>query len=434
MKRFVCMALLCFIGVPVCAEKNKVEWSFLIYMNMDPELNHWLVKNINDMAAACPGTGKINILLQTHSDKGYAWRYVIKHNSIKPKGMIEVNPLDQKESLVQAMAWMVKKAPAEHYAVIISDHGAGILSPRLIEKQSMVSEFAFEDDGAVLACQTGSCSINKRLSFDKHNLYHRALLLDMANKTYMSQEQLTEAMAQIHTSVLQGEKLDLLGTDCCKMAMLEVMYPLREHVKFFIGAENCELMDGWNYTDFFNQFQNESVSPKDAAKAIISTYHEYYSLHTQENTFTQSATDLSVVGILAENVDLVAKQCLFFLKENPVIFKDMLLKAHNKSPRMCDSPYYTDLHSVYNALLDELAINAPLIVPSCDVMALKMLLMQGKELIEQAVIANSTGTSFTDAHGISIYFPFHHIDSSYVPSEFAIHNAWLELLRNMVDA
>ncbi|MFH1644565.1 MAG: clostripain-related cysteine peptidase [bacterium] len=67
-----------------------------------------------------------------------------------------------------------------------------------------------------------------------------------------------------------------------------------------------------------------------------------------------------------------------------------------------------------------------------NLQVLKDLLSEEMLLIEQAVIANATGSQMKNAKGISIYFPKYDIHSSYYLTNFAIDGKWVSFLSKFV--
>jgi hypothetical protein len=52
------------------------------------------------------------------------------------------------------------------------------------------------------------------------------------------------------------------------------------------------------------------------------------------------------------------------------------------------------------------------------------------QAVEASILCNTSGKNLTDAHGLSIYFPLHHIDSSYHKTDFVADTSWLDLIRS----
>ena len=87
----------------------------------------------------------------------------------------------------------------------------------------------------------------------------------------------------------------------------------------------------------------------------------------------------------------------------------------------------------YENLLNLLETNDLLNNQPYVIQQLTQHLIEGKNLIKQAVIANATGRVNKHAQGISIYFPMYHIDSSYPNCMFVRESSWLGFLQEIID-
>lgn len=214
-------------------------------------------------------------------------------------------------------------------------------------------------DGDSLNCQTNVCdSTNKfikknhmhRYEEEKYCKYHRGCLFDITNKTFMTNALLVDALSIICKELLQGNRLGLLGTDCCKMSMLEVCYQVKDFADYFVSAQNCELADGWNYKDFFNQLDHDAITPEYVAHVVIETYQNYYVQNTQEETYTQSALNLYNTDIVVNDPNKFVALWEHIKTEDLVYALSIVRQARQQCIGMCDAPYYVDLWSFYDEL------------------------------------------------------------------------------------
>jgi hypothetical protein len=251
-------------------------------------------------------------------------------------------------------------------------------------------------------------------------------------QSFVSNKQMVQTLKTIKETVLNGQKLDIMGTDCCKMSMLEIVYQIKDFVNFFVGSQNCELKDGWNYRDFFSSFNDESLDTLAVVNNIIKTYDDYYVKNTIKGTYTLSAIDLSQIDSLVKNFNEIIVLMTKLMLDNKTLFKSLVLNARINSPSMCSASYYLDLWAVYNNLLEELCTQEALVLDTKTVTELKELLLQGKTLIEQTVIAISLGTAVKNFKGISFYFPRNKIDDSYIITKFGQETEWVSFLRDFI--
>jgi hypothetical protein len=421
---------------------HKTDWTFAIYMEAGtPDMHSWLLKNMDAMALATSNAKKLNIVTQVHLEGSEAWRYVIRQNAISPQQTVTISS-DGGQNIVDFMKWAVKKHPANHYGLILWGHGFGLLDPT--HRPTSVDFFAWDvdPDEPGHECTNGVCPLKSQDLISNHFLHRsyvdscsgcsRGLLFTDAH-TFVNNASLVATLKAIKETVLKGNKLDILGTDCCKMAMLEVGYQVKDFATFLVGSQNCEMKDGWNYQNFFSCFNEPPVEAATAAQAIVKTYGDYYEKHTVQNTYTISALDLSHLTPLVANLNEVATLSKKLLTENKAAFKALLINARMASPSMCQASYYLDLASVYANLLEELnKPEAAAVANAAAVAALKNVLAQGQELIKAVVAANVTGTAVQNMHGISFYFPRNVIDASYLLTPFAQETAWLGVLQEVI--
>lgn len=214
--------------VPFPEEK---EWTILVYMAGDNDLEPYLVKNFQALEKS--GSSP-NINLVAEFDRGNTpkspvskWtgsrRFLItkstdnkKITSAPVQDLGDVNMADPKH-LSDFVQWGVKNYPARHYMLIINDHGYGFMG-------------ALDDKG----------------SKDVMDLPEMGKALEMATKgesDYISNGA-KDAAAKT------GKKIDILGFDACLMGQVEVAYELKDYANIMIASEEVIGSSGWPYGDF----------------------------------------------------------------------------------------------------------------------------------------------------------------------------------------
>jgi len=446
MKKII-FALLCanlFNISNIAHAKKTKDWTFFIYMEASDYLSRWALSNINEMALA-DSNDRVNIIVQCHTVENIAWRYKIKKNIIKLKQCITMTE-DVVQDVVDGMKWATKKYKANHHALVAWDHGAGILDPKPIagfDPYYWPWEVEPDEKPGQQKCET--CPPRSVILQEMKPLPLRGMLFNEETKTFMTNEKMIETCKKIKEKVFGGKKLDILGCDVCKMSMLENGYQIRDYVKFLVGSQNCELFDGWHYQGIFNQLKDQYHSPRDTTKVIVEQFAQYYKQYAEIGIWTQSAIDLECVDGVTNNLNKFVELCKQACKVNPKTFRNLILRARNNSVNICQAPYYTDLHSFYQAFQNELKTNEKILlkeeIDDQDTIILDDALVKkfnkcidkSKQSILDAVPANATGDQMTDCKGISIYFPFNHIDSSYLKTPFANETNWLDFLKDILN-
>ena len=153
-----------------------------------------------------------------------------------------VNTGDPK-SLSDFIKWGVKSYPAEHYLLVLWNHGQGWDDTDI---------YASDRYRSVRRLATGRI---------RHALFHqparhllvkasgdpstRAILLDDNAKDFLDNLEMKKVMAD--AAKLLRRKLDILAMDACLMSMAEVGYQIRGGADYTVGSEQTEPGAGWPY-------------------------------------------------------------------------------------------------------------------------------------------------------------------------------------------
>jgi len=402
---------------PLQAEKK--ELTVLVVMHACNNLESFAVKNLRSMLKV-GSNHNLNILVELHRPGDKAWRYKINKNNCITDEIIPrpANP-DMSQELYNAADWAIRKYPSKKFALILWNHGYGILDP---------------------VWSVGQSSYMKRRNLatsraTKNLLAHdRSILFDEQRGTYLSNQGLKKALNRISKNLLHGKKIDFVGADACLMGMLECSYLMRDDatgqplVKTFTASQEFEFAQGWSYGPLMQRLSQGNVTPELLGKTVVQTYKEYFQART--HYFTLSSVDVDKVDLIKESIDAISKDLLIGLDQSPEKFKKCIMQARLQSLAF-SVPDYFDLHSFFHELYQALkrpGINQELGIERslCDRLSYNLLL--GKKIIKRAVTANATGRYLSRAQGISIYFPQKAIDPSYVLTNFAQESMWLDVL------
>jgi hypothetical protein len=246
----------------------------------------------------------------------------------------------------------------------------------------------------------------------------------------MTNEKMVDTLSQISQNLLKGKKLDILGTDCCKMAMVEIGYQIRDYVDFFVGSQNCELVDGWNYKGLFDSV-SKSMLAEQVITTIVDSYSDYYRAYTTKDVYTLSALNLQNIDMIVADINQVSILLQTYLKENSD-FRNVLYDIRYACVSICEAPFYTDLDSFYCGVLEYIKQDIEDYQSNATLHLLVDVLEQAKLNIQLFVVANCTGKNILRAQGCSIYFPRFHIDSSYLKTSFAHSTQWVTFLDSLI--
>lgn len=399
-----------------CAHAAHRDWTVLIYMNPTHEYSDMAIKNINDALSARVGEN-VTVLLQLHAYGTTALRYEVKPGLLIQEHTVSLT--GGKQDLIDFCSWGFAKAPAEHYMFILWGSGFGVLDPIWDDEDQLWEPEPDDMSMPVAACEL-TVGVEKRYRSIKQQF--KGILLSKEPRSYLSNSEFVEALRGIHE--LLHKKIDILGLDMCLGGMLEHAYQAAPYADFLIGSQNCELKDGWDYQALGAIFAKAHTA-QEVATGIINAFETYYEPRAAQGNYTQVAIDLSYATQLKEGIDRVVqfgKECN---KRYGQPLKDALRRARKQSTRFCFMPMYTDIVTLCSKFQQELRV----LPPSPTLQLLSDELEHLCFVVQQAVKANCTGYAMKGlANGISIYFPFVHIDSSY-DNQFSRDSRWLELLR-----
>lgn len=416
-------------------ESSKIsvaDWTIVVYLQADNSLASFADYNIKDMQVGLKSNTKVNVLVQwDQPNNNKTWRY-----KIIPGGRIEVDSLAQEmglnpqQELIDAMTWAKTKYPANHYMLVLWNHGSGIQDLRspCAPMQQILSSW-IELPGAL-----------RKEDFD------RGILYDDSQQTVLTNEGLYNAVVGIKKVL--GKNIDVLGMDACLMAMVEVAWQIKDNVDYFIGSEEVEAGQGWAYSPFlsFISQAKTSVEPYNLSLSIVNGYKLFYQNNASAQDFTLSAIHMADMAIIKANLDDI----VVALDACKAANKTVTLAAVKTARRLSEEfyyPEYIDLYSFYAALSKSLGktslpksekilhtthkkatVSAKYIKAVTD---LKALLQTGMTAVKQAVALNVTGPEHATARGISIYYPVKgSLHPSYAPTLFAQQSKWVYFLNN----
>lgn len=413
--------------------KQKKDWTFIVYIAADNDLNFFARKNITDMKQI-GSNSHINILVQLDA---YGIHEKTKRLFIEKNGAIQVNTDDitgyQKlnsgsaQTLIDCCKWAIENYPAEHYALVLWNHGTGILDNVRGKAINASEAFIFNPRNHML-------ELDRNLEFLDfiESKYpkdpSRGVCFSDTYGSYLTNEKIHYALETVCTSFLDGKKFDIIAFDACLMSMIEVGGLIKDFAHIMVGSQEVELGTGWPYKNILEPFLHKSLSPREFASHIVQSYKTAYENIT--NDFTQSAVDLDKIKLLEDNVHKVSGILIEALQTQTNYSVGRAVRA-SRSRRLCtyfSEPTYIDLHHFYSNLLHTVEF----MTVKEDKNSIKKRMIEavneGLALISVIIFSNEVGPSLTQAKGISIYFPTRYIEASYIRTPFAKKNLWLDLL------
>ena len=355
-------------------DKAPKKWTIMHYSAADNNLTSYLVGDVNEMEKV-GSNDLMNIIVKLDKGGSDCKTYKLEQddNSYQINSPVleehgQTNMSDPKV-LANFIKETSEKFPAEHYALIISDHG-----------------YAWK--GAVE---------------------------DKSDHGWMTTPDIKKALD------MSGKKLDVVGFDACLMATSEVAYELKDNAKFLVASEQSEGANGWPYTPLLNKKtlgkieramrSKLDLSPEDFAKKVVDVAAD-----DQGTLPTMSATDLGQMKQLADATNVFAGQLM--LTDTP---KDVLKDISRKTEK-----FYGDFKD--QGHFAKLVVDSDKIADK----ELKKAAKGMMDAIKKAVVAEQHSGRHPNAQGLSAEIPsYGKVDAGYDKLTYAKHTLWDEAMNHI---
>lgn len=357
-------------------------WTILVYLDADNDLETAGIRNFNQMETV-GSTKDVRIVVQidrhpaydtTNGDWTDTRRYLITHDndtstmhSIRldadsPLGELNMGSPNTLKDFVE---WGTATFPAQHYCLIIWDHGTG-WSIRSLNSGPTTRYIASDDTNA------GGLNVN----------------------------QIPYALA--------NARMDVIAFDACLMQQLETAYELRNSASYLVASPDTEPSPGYDYGAWLREV-NVNTTPDNLCRILVNKFANAYP--EGHKHITQSALDLSKVGALASAADQYA---LMLLEQYPSHSATVGYSWWGSLTYSNTSKDLIDYVETTSAALGAEAYSARDAV---------------KSALSDALIAEIHNSDTPDAHGIGIYAtPHYNYDPRYSQLQFAQDTHWDECL------
>ena len=232
------------------------EWTIMVFVNGKNNLEQFALKDMNEMEMI-GSSANINIVVEVGRIDGYDtsngdWkgtrRYLIKKDTdtatvtstmIQDLGKTDMGDY---KSVIAFGKWAKTNYPAKKTMLVIWNHGAGWIK------------------------SNKSAGIDKGISYDDETNNHIN----------------TPQMATILKDI---GGVDVYGSDACLMQMAEVVYEIKDSVKFIVGSEETEPGDGYTYNELLAPLaKNPLMSAEAFAKVAVDAYSDHYAAQKEGST------------------------------------------------------------------------------------------------------------------------------------------------------
>ncbi|NLG79359.1 MAG: hypothetical protein GX492_06005 [Firmicutes bacterium] len=295
------------------------KWTIMIYMCADNNLESAGIADMNELEEV-GSTTDVNILVQIDRAEGYDtsnddWtgtrRYYITRDP-NPPGSLgygtivsslaswdrndrEINMADPAE-LRDFVAWCMANYPAQHYVLVLWNHGDGwtiFRAPRVVP---------------------------------------RAICIDERSGSALDVDQIRVALEGL-------PRLDIIGFDACLMQMAEVAYEVRDVADIVVGSEEIEPEGGWDYSKALADLcaNPYAISAWDLARAMVDSYLASYG---PDSGFTQSAFRLEQSDDVAMTVKALKDALIRHIEGNAGGTDAARIRQALRSARLASQQYW----------------------------------------------------------------------------------------------
>jgi len=251
--------------------KAPAKWTIMVYVNAKNNLETYGLKDVNEMEMI-GSTPDVNIVAELGRINGYAtndgdWkgsrRYLVQKDADSAKitspVLMEIlkSDMGKWENMVEFVKWSKERFPAQHYVLIVWNHGSGW------NKKS-------EEEG-------------KGISYDDETGSH------------ITTQQLALSLQAVG-------KIDILSMDACLMQMMEVAYEARKGAEYIVASEETGPGDGYTYDTFLGPLAAKpSMGSAELSKLMVDAYTDHYQQINQGAT--QSSVNTASLEKLAKLTD-----------------------------------------------------------------------------------------------------------------------------------
>jgi hypothetical protein len=240
---------------PVPAASAGQTWTVMLYEDADDQvLEQDIFLDLNE-AERVGSSQNVNIVAQMDryragfqgdGDWTSTRRYYVTQDSdltqLHSQLVQDLGEADMSsgQTLADFVQWAAQSYPADHYVLILSDHGMGWPGGW--------------SDPAPGGSDNSGVPLTERLG---RNLY----LMELGKA-------LQQARAQAGI-----DKFEIIGMDACLMSQLEVMAMLRPNANLAVASEEVEPSIGWAYEAFLGALvTNPDMSGADLSKLMVQSY------------------------------------------------------------------------------------------------------------------------------------------------------------------
>jgi cysteine peptidase C11 family protein len=333
-------------------------WTYLVYMLADNNLEAYALQDLEALMQV-GSTGKLTILTQVDRALGESELPIgglpsftgAKRVRVEPGRLLELETLGEVNqgasgALSDFLAWGIQAAPADHYALVLWDHGGAF----------------------------GRFGVDASGDNDGLDLTELTRAVDLS----------------IAATGLRGP-LDLIGFDACLLGTWEVAVALEGRAHYLLGSEEVEPGHGWDHRAI--SLLTEGADARALGSALIAGYAAQAREQGTSARTTLALTDLRRVPAVSERMGELTRQLSGTIEGSARLIGQSraAVGTFGSVPRGA-SANMIDLQS----WADQLGQRDPELQPSIAAL---------RSALDAAVVEQTQGDAYQGVGGLSVYFP-----------------------------
>jgi hypothetical protein len=345
---FLCLAF------SLQAQAANKEWTVLVYLNGFNDLDAAGKMNLNQMESV-GSSDQVNVVVEWGSISAptSTKRMLVAKdsdiNKVTSPVLEELGKVDMGDpaTLKTFLNWGIQKFPANHYLVVVWDHGSGW-----------------------------------HLTGSNGHVHAQDISWDDLSGNAITTEDLGRVIREVSQDL--GRKIDIYSSDACLMAMGEVAGEMSGAIDYFAGSQELEPDSGWPYDVILADLvANPGQSPADLANLIAKSYVKSYE-GSDDATF--SVLDMSQFARFEGAAGAFADALASLSKTGRAATLKQVKVTQSYSGD------YGDLGDFARRLQGKVGIDAAVIA-------------NVQQALHNLVIANYMTDKYPNTHGLSVWLP-----------------------------
>jgi len=373
--------------------RKIARWTILVYIAGDNDLSAQALKDLRAMKRGLTSE-RVRVVVHLDTRRGRTRRYLLtRHGKLIDDLRHETENLNSGDvrTLIEFARWGAWIAPAERYMLVLWGHAQG-----------------WDDVDPYERSRT------KRALFKPYARRHDSsfpLARDDTARDFLSNADLREGLKRVHD--ILGKPVDLLGLDVCLMAMIEVLYEIRDHTGLVVASEEIEPTTGWPHEKVIRAVCAHSRESTAAlGKRIV---REYVAAYPPDRRVTQSALDPAKCANAVAAASALAELIVEGWATSTL--RSEFMAASASCWRSRDTPDYADIG-------DLSAIIAGSRSPRNVREAARRVTRAVREVVLHSAYRSRDPRK---PRGLSVYLPLADFQPEYRKLEFASETAWATL-------